>query len=102
MRDELGNQKQWRSVDVRFGSLADITACSRRMSALPPIADIQRMGWHVRFVPLADITEMQSSAQKRREANSPAVAASVSARDNSPTLGLASIHHSPVFWTGGH
>jgi hypothetical protein len=27
----------------------------RVMSALPPIADIRRMSWHVRFVPRADI-----------------------------------------------
>ena len=59
------------------------------------------MGWHVGFVPLADITEMQSSALKRREANSPAVAAS-GARGNNYTEGLASIYHSPGFWTGGH
>jgi hypothetical protein len=26
-----------------------------RMSALPPKVDIKRDGWHVRFVPLADI-----------------------------------------------
>ena len=35
---------------VRFGSLADIQPV-RAMSALPLIADIQRMSWHVRFVP---------------------------------------------------
>jgi len=29
-------------------------------SALPPIADIQWMSWHVRFVPLADIRRGQS------------------------------------------
>ena len=28
----------------------------RVTSALPPIADIQRMSWHVRFVPIADIS----------------------------------------------
>jgi hypothetical protein len=27
----------------------------RVTSALPPIADIRRMSWHVRFVPIADI-----------------------------------------------
>jgi hypothetical protein len=26
------------------------------MSAFPPIADIRRMSWHVRFVPTADIS----------------------------------------------
>ena len=28
------------------------------MSALPPIADIRRHVWHVRFVPLADIPHL--------------------------------------------
>ena len=28
---------------------------ARVTSALPPIADIQRMSWHVRFVPNADL-----------------------------------------------
>ena len=27
----------------------------RVTSALPPIADIRRMSWHVRFVPIADM-----------------------------------------------
>jgi hypothetical protein len=29
------------------------------MSALPPIADIRRRGWHVRYVPLADTSARQ-------------------------------------------
>ena len=35
MRDELGNQKQSRSVDVRFGSLADISERIRDVRFTP-------------------------------------------------------------------
>ena len=41
--------------DVRFGSLADISSASPRMSALPPKADIRQRIEHVCFVPKADI-----------------------------------------------
>jgi hypothetical protein len=30
-------------------------AVQKRMSALPPKADIEGLGWNVRFVPIADI-----------------------------------------------
>jgi hypothetical protein len=30
------------------------------MSALPPIADMDRLRWHVRFVPIADIQKFGS------------------------------------------
>ena len=41
-------------ADVRYGSLADICG-AEPMSALPPIADIRRLGCDVRFVPIAAI-----------------------------------------------
>ena len=34
----------------------------RVASALPPIADIRRMSWHVRFVPLADMERIRRTA----------------------------------------
>jgi hypothetical protein len=34
---------------------------SRSMSALPPKADIGERGWHIRFVPKADIVLLYST-----------------------------------------
>jgi len=42
------------AADVRFGQKQTFTALSA-MSALPPKADIRRLGCDVRFVPIADI-----------------------------------------------
>jgi hypothetical protein len=41
-------------ADVRYGSLADITANMRDVHFTPPIADIRRCRWDVREVPTAD------------------------------------------------
>jgi len=46
-------------ADVRFGSKADLAA-RFAMSALPPIADIDRNTADVRFVPEADIWQTGS------------------------------------------
>ena len=43
------------SLEVRFGSLADIMRGVRAMSALPLKADIGQCEWHVRLVPVTDI-----------------------------------------------
>ena len=42
------------SLNVRFGSLADITTRSRHVR-FPSRADIRQCGWDVRYVPEADI-----------------------------------------------
>ena len=43
-------------------------------SALPPIADIRRMSWHVRFVPIADISArlvIPCSSRHRKSGHQP-------------------------------
>ena len=45
------------AADVRFGSKADICSANG-MSALPPKADIRRLGSDVRFVPVADMAQL--------------------------------------------
>ena len=80
MRDELGNQKQSRSVDVRFGSLADIGQPIRDVRFTPESGHVQRRNRCL----LCAISGHYGNAVERAEeaeANSPAVAASVSARE---------------------
>ena len=46
-------------ADVRFGSKADMCG-AKRMSALPPIADMCAATRNVRFVPKADIRDVEA------------------------------------------
>jgi len=52
--------------NVRFGSLADITARSRHVRFTPGIRHVQRE-WHVRYVPEADIQRQSDWPEERNQ-----------------------------------
>jgi hypothetical protein len=59
----------------------------RVTSALPPIADILRMSWHVRFVPIADV-----SPRRTEGANSRSITASNVVRQGAARVFLFASH----------
>jgi hypothetical protein len=54
--------------NVRFGSKADIKACP---SALPPKADMDKHGYDIRFVPLADMGKAFTAVPQTQQSRWP-------------------------------